>query len=73
MGMAMTGGWFMWVFWVVLLVLVLWGISSAVSGGSSTKAMAKQKDALDVLKCRYANGEIDQAEFEQKKRDLLEQ
>lgn len=66
MGLGMIGitlFWIVLVVAVVLLVKALWG-----SGGSSGRAQEKQ--ALDILKERYARGEIGQDEFEQKKRDL---
>jgi len=63
------GGW-MWVFWIAVVVglffLVKWALQQSRPGES------KPNDgALDVLKKRYAGGEINQEEFEQKKKDLL--
>jgi putative membrane protein len=49
-----------------IVVLVKWLASgSATSGGSALSGRA-----LEVLKERYARGEIGKEEFEQKKRDL---
>ena len=58
---------FMALFWMALIVggvlMVMWGMrQGGVSRGDS---------ALEILKQRYARGEIDQQEFEEKKRDLL--
>ena len=56
-------------FWVLVIlgivVLVKW-IAASSSGGGQTPA----KTALDILKERYARGEIGRDEFEQKKHDL---
>ena len=77
MGPGMMGG-FGWgglmgagmiVFWG----LIIWGIVALVRGvawgnaGSSTQT----DSALEVLKRRYARGEINKAEFEEKKNDLV--
>jgi putative membrane protein len=62
------GGGFMWLFWILLIVLVLWAVKAAT--GSANNSSEKQKSALDILKERYAKGEIDQEEFEQKRKDL---
>jgi putative membrane protein len=62
------GGGFMWLFWILLIVLVLWAVKAATGGANNSAE--KQKSALDILKERYAKGEIDQEEFEQKRKDL---
>jgi putative membrane protein len=58
---------------VLFWVLVVLGIVVLVKwiGGSSASA-PPSKTALDILKERYARGEIDKQEFEEKKRDLSE-
>ncbi|MDE2088850.1 MAG: SHOCT domain-containing protein [Gammaproteobacteria bacterium] len=69
-GMGWGFGWvFMLIFWALILLgiaaLVKWLIGSS-AGGDGTR----EKTPLDLLKERYARGEIDQEEFERKKRDL---
>ena len=58
----------MWLFWILLIVVVVWAVKVAMGGGNNSSE--KQISALDILKERYAKGEIDQEEFEQKRRDL---
>jgi putative membrane protein len=61
-----------------LAMLLLWGLLIAVfvilaKGSWSIVAGEKrerEKSALDILKERYARGEIERDEFEQKKNDL---
>ena len=53
------------VFWVVIILLVVWLIQ-----GFSGKTK-QERTALDILKERYAKGEINKEEFETKKKDLI--
>jgi putative membrane protein len=60
------GGIFMWQFWILVIVGVAWLIKAIVSDDGRGKHLS----ALDILKQRYARGEIDQQEFQQKRKDL---
>ncbi len=62
------GGSVMWLFWIVLLILAVWIIRAAITSGDNI--LEKGKSAQDILKERYAKGEIDQHEFEQKRKAL---
>jgi putative membrane protein len=63
------GGIGMILFWVVIIAAVVI-LVKGFFGGSGQGDKPGGKSALDVLKERYARGEIGREEFEQKKRDL---
>ena len=66
-GMGFGGG-FMWLFWIFLVIVIVWAVKTAT--GNSSSPPEKQKSVIDILKERYARGEIDQQEFEQKRKHL---
>ena len=64
----------MGIFWVVVIGLVIWAIAAAGhrSGWSGNYTSTGQSEsALEILKKRYARGEINKAEYEEKKKDLV--
>jgi putative membrane protein len=79
MGPGMMGGWgmgwfgmiFMLVFWVLVIVglvfLIKWLIQTTSSGKTDERTGPK---AIDILKERYARGEISKEEFETIKQDI---
>ena len=64
------GGIFMWLFWIIGIIVIVWAV--VIVAGGRKQPSVKQKTALDILKERYAKGEIDQQEFAQKRKDLGE-
>jgi putative membrane protein len=84
MGPGMMGGWggggwfggiFMIIFWILIIVglvfFIKWLVQSTKGHSSSGGLPDSSSRALDILKERYARGEINKQEFEEKKRDLL--
>ena len=71
-GMGWFGGIFMLIFWVLVIVglifLIKWLIQTTKKGPEIMHSDSTR--ALDILKERYARGEINKDEFEEKKRDL---
>lgn len=71
-GFGIFGMVFMLVFWVLIIagivLVVKWFVEQGKLGGTSGQA---GESALDILKKRYARGEIGKEEFEVKKKDLV--
>lgn len=70
-GMGIGMGIGMLLFWG----LIIFGIVSLITGafsrsGQDQAPMYRADDPLEILKKRYARGEIDKAEFDAKRRDL---
>ncbi|MCB0746938.1 MAG: SHOCT domain-containing protein [Ignavibacteriae bacterium] len=68
----MGGGmWFGWIFWIVLFVVIIWGVVKLANSNSNRGVGTNTSQSpLDVLKSRYAKGEITKAEFDSMKKDL---
>ncbi len=66
--------WFMPVFMVLFWGLVIWAVVALVQGLSRPSGpvgvSGRQDSALEILKRRYARGEIGKEEYEEKKGDL---
>lgn len=62
-------GFIFMVFWWVLIIAVVILIVRWLMG-KSRGADHRSRSALELLKERYARGEIDKKEFEEKKKDL---
>ena len=63
-------GWISMILWWILIVMGIVLLVRWAAGRSETDSRNREKTALDVLKDRYAKGEIDKKEFEEKKKDL---
>jgi putative membrane protein len=64
------GGGGMWIFWILIVIALIWFATFATRRESASST--RQKSALEILKERYARGEIERDEFEQIKKDLSE-
>jgi putative membrane protein len=74
MGLGMMGWFgpvFILIFWVLIVVLIILLIRWLISSSHTKITSVPQEDsALEILKKRYARGEINKEEFEIKKKDL---
>jgi putative membrane protein len=67
-GWGMGFGWiFMALFWVLVVLGVVFVVQTAARRGGPPE---KAETALDILRKRYAKGEITKEEFEKMKDDL---
>jgi len=59
-GMFFGGGILMWLFWLVLLVVLVYVLKDVFG---ATGRNSSSDEAMEILKQRFARGEIDEAEF----------
>ena len=71
MMIGMGGMWFGWLVWIALIGLIIWGVRSVFESQREQRALPiNNEDALELLKKRYAQGEISDDEFERKRKHL---
>ena len=68
-GMGTGMGIGMWIFWIVLIVVVVLLVRTVASGRTSLPS-PREETPLDILKARYARGDIDEEEFQRRRREL---
>ena len=67
-GHGLGMGWW-WIIGITILVVVIWVI---VNRTNQQRSLQKnEQSAIDVLRDRYARGEIDKEEFEKRKKVLM--
>lgn len=76
-GHPFFGGFFMLIFWVCIIAGIIWLFRSGRAQGGHGMCCHGDNghghsSALDILKERYARGEINKDEFDAKKKDLSE-
>ncbi len=74
---GLCGGLFFLLFWALIIGLVIWAITAwsrssrnRTVTGSEVTPVAPGSRALDILKERYARGEITKEQYEEMRRDL---
>ncbi len=72
LGMGLGGGLVMVLFWVVLIAGAVWLVRGLFPNGQQPPASSTRSEASadEILKQRYAHGEITKEQFEQMRRDL---
>ncbi len=73
-GYGMNGihgmGWGMglaWILGIVVTIVLVWAFVGSFRNSHNSSTPNEKKSALDILKERYARGEINKDEFEEKK------
>lgn len=62
--------WLPMIFWWILFIIGIILLARWATGKSRSNYSNRGETAMDILKGRYAKGEIDKKEFEEKKKDL---
>lgn len=68
-GWGLGGGIMMVIFWAAIVLFIVWVVREVVGRDNSDKTR-HGKSAIESLEERYAKGEIEKKEFEEKKKDL---
>ncbi len=71
-GMFGGGMWFGWIFWIIILVIIIWAVVQFTNRNQQNNSLNpnKEETPLEILKKRYAKGEISKEEYEEIKKNL---
>jgi putative membrane protein len=62
-------GWW-WIIGLIIVFAVVWIVVKGMNQNNNSSNQPERKSSLDVLKDRYARGEINKQEFEERKKDI---
>jgi putative membrane protein len=68
----MNGMWLSWLLGLALIFLLVWAVVRVINNPSSNQRSSSDENAVEILRRRLARGEIDEREFDEKRR-LLKQ
>jgi putative membrane protein len=63
------GGWMM-IFWWILIIAVIVIVIRVMMQSGKKQSKSQDESPLEILKRRYAKGEITKEEYEERKKDL---
>ena len=75
-GFGMAGGLMMLVFWGAIIALIVFAVRGFAAGSGPARGFSAgsrsggKSDAAEILRERYAKGEIDEEEYERRKAKL---
>lgn len=66
------GGIGMWLLWLIVIVVAILIVRVIVAGGSAATGTRQKQDEtpLEILRKRYARGEIDETEYNRRREEL---
>ncbi|MCW4043539.1 MAG: SHOCT domain-containing protein [Candidatus Bathyarchaeota archaeon] len=67
----MNGMGFMWIWVIIFIVIILAGVYFFSEGFKQERAPQRSTSSLEILKQRYAKGEITEEEFKKIKKELV--
>lgn len=62
------GGGFMWLFWILIVLAIVWAVRATTAGGGTSHG--EERTPIQILEERLARGEIDEVEFDRKRKAL---
>jgi putative membrane protein len=68
--MGWGGMGFGWIIWIIILAIIIWAVIRIANTSQNRRSNNSGETPLDILKKRYARGEISKEQYEQMKKDL---
>ena len=59
----------MWLFWILIIAGIFF-LFQAMAKGSTDSSLPDKESPLEILKKRYARGEIEEEEYERRRKEL---